>query len=120
MRPFRTAAAAAALIDSILAILTWSNVLANSARSEGMGLVGAALLVDAGFCIYGAKYAFYAAAVLSVLELAVTVVGGSLSSWAPEAVVVFSAVTLGLSVLAIRTEESIPEQANPMNLPVFG
>jgi hypothetical protein len=119
MRPLRLAVGGAALIDSLVAILSWSRVVGSSA-AEGMGVVGAALLVDACLCLYGARFAFYGAALLSIVELAVALLGGSFSSWESQAVAILSAVTLGLSVLAIRTEENIPEQANPMNLPVFG
>jgi hypothetical protein len=81
-----------------------------------MGVLGA----------WGAKFAFYGGALSSAAFLLVTVysawlwgaeIAGGLVSWIGVGLSVLGIVA---NVLAIRGKNLISEQANPMNLPVFG
>lgn len=84
------------------------------------------LLVTGMLGAWGAKFAFYGGAFFSGAFLLVTgysawlwgagVVEG-LTSWMG---VGLSVLGIAANVLAIRDENQMSEQANPMNLPVFG
>jgi hypothetical protein len=83
------------------------------------------LLVDGLLGAWGARFAFYGGALLSVVFLLVS--GYSAWLWGAEIGGLVSWIGVGLSVLgivanvlAIRGKNLISEQANPMNLPVFG
>ncbi len=93
-------------------------------------LVLAALLLVVGLLgLWGASFAYPLGAVLSGAALLLTaytvlvVQGyGYLSTASYDAIigVAFALVALIVNVEAIRSKSGISEQANPMNLPVFG
>jgi len=77
------------------------------------------LVIVSLLCIYGVHYAFPLAAVLSaVLAGVAPLLLESTSQEVP--LVVLSLLALVVSVLAFRSKSMMSEQANPMNLPVFG
>ena len=79
------------------------------------------MLVDAAVCVWGAWFAFPTGAALSGISLALFALA---YSGAPDqALLAVSIVSLAgtiANVVAFRIKPSIAEQANPMNLPVFG
>jgi hypothetical protein len=87
------------------------------------------LIVVGGLGFWGASVAYVAGAVLSAAALAIagyTVVVvrgyGYLSTASNDAIigVAFALVALLVNIDAMRSKGGISEQANPMNLPVFG
>lgn len=82
--------------------------------------LGVLLMADSVACFLGLRPAFAAGAVLCVATVLVEgVIGGGVSYW-QLGVIALSAAGAVASVLAFRSPSRIPEQANPMNLPVFG
>ena len=82
---------------------------------------GVVLILDSLACLYGANIAFAGSAVVSGLFVFSAWVGwgGGYSGfeWAALAVAL---VNIVMSVIAYRSSSTLSEQANPMNLPVFG
>jgi hypothetical protein len=84
------------------------------------------LLLSGVLGAWGAKFAFYGGALFSVAFLLIT--GYTAWLWGADiAAGLVSWIGVGLSVLgtvanvsAIRQKDLMSEQANPMNLPVFG
>jgi len=81
---------------------------------------GAFLLVDSLLCIYGVYYAFPVAAALGAALAADSILVFSGFTLQELALLALSLVVLVLNVLAFRSNSQLSEQANPMNLPVFG
>jgi hypothetical protein len=80
----------------------------------------ALLIVDSFVAFLGPKRIFYSLAILSAL-LAGSEWFGTGSGSMPVLLTVSAAgVTLVLAMVAARFESGVSEQANPMNLPVFG
>ena len=88
-----------------------------------------ALLIIGAFALWGASFSYLAGGVLSAAALFVTgytvvvVFGhGYVSTVSNDAIigVAFALVALVVNVDAMRARGGISEQANPMNLPVFG
>ena len=88
-----------------------------------------ALLIVGALGVWGASFSYAAGGVLSAAALVVTgytvavVFGrGYVSTVSDDAIigVAFALVAFLVNVDAIRSKSSISEQANPMNLPVFG
>ena len=88
-----------------------------------------ALLVVGALGLWGASFAYVGGSVLSAVALldagyTVLIVKGYgyLSTSSNDAIlgVAFALVALIVNVNASRSKEGISEQANPMNLPVFG
>ena len=79
-----------------------------------------ALLLVSLLCVYGVHYALPAAAVLAAgaaLDAPFALASRSAFSWA---LVVVSVAVIVVSVVAFRRKSHISDQANPINLPVFG
>ena len=85
-------------------------------------IVGIVLVLDALVCFVGLRSAFVAGGVLSAVVAAVTALDwsgqGGVGAWA--GLVVLSLASVVLDFLAFRHRGQLGEQANPMNLPVFG
>jgi len=89
---------------------------------EGVPVIGVLLALDALACYVGFRTAFAAGLVLSAV-----IAGATLFDWAGSsggevwaALVVISLVSVIFNILALRPRGQLKEQANPMNLPVFG
>jgi len=121
MKPVKLVAAVVALVSGILAAYTGYV----SPAPEGSYLLIAGLgvllsIVSLG-CLYGANAAFAASAVVSGLFAISAWIGwGGGYSDLQLVALALSLVNIALSVLAFRASTSLSEQANPMNLPVFG
>ncbi|MDG6983731.1 MAG: hypothetical protein JRN28_04200 [Nitrososphaerota archaeon] len=85
-------------------------------------VVGILLVLDALVCFVGLRSAFVVGGVLSAVVAAATALdwsgGAGLGAWA--GLVVLSLASVVLDFLAFRHRGQLGEQANPMNLPVFG
>ena len=88
-----------------------------------------ALLVVGAVEIWGASFSYVAGGVLSAAALLVTgwtvaiVFGHGYSSTVSDDAIIgvaFALVALLVNIDVVRSKSSISEQANPMNLPVFG
>ena len=86
-------------------------------------------LADGALGVWGASFAYLAGAVLSgaallVTALTVFIASGNAypSAVSNDAIIgtAFALVALIVNVDAVRSKSDISEQANPMNLPVFG
>ncbi len=123
MSTLKAAAGVLALADSVLGLYLYSS----TSFSSTLGVFGtlllwasAFLLVDSLLCIYGVYYAFPVAAVLSVVLAADAPLLFSGYSYQELTLLVLSLAGLALNLLAYRSRSQLSEQANPMNLPVFG
>ncbi len=83
--------------------------------------LGGLLVIDSLACFFGWRLAFAVSAAVSVLILATASIGwGSALSELRLGAVVLDLANVAASLLAFRSSTRLPEQANPMNLPVFG
>jgi hypothetical protein len=83
--------------------------------------LGFVLAVDSLACLYGVNIAFVASTFVSVVFGVSAWVGwGGASTDLQLAAMAMAAVNAVFSVYGYRTSTTISEQANPMNLPVFG
>lgn len=106
------------LLNSLLAIYAYFAGYAGS-YSIAMLVLGTLLLLVSLVCIYGVLYAFYGSAVLSTLVLIISLLVGGTSLY----FVLLDAVSLAsltASAITLRRGSKLPEQAHPLNLPVFG
>lgn len=123
MNALRVTAGAVVLVDSVLGLY-----LANETAFSGVMFLlpslllyaSAFLFVDSLLCIYGVHYAFPVAALLSVVLAAEAPLLFAGYFYQELALLALSLMGLALSVLAFRSTSQLSEQANPMNLPVFG
>lgn len=84
----------------------------------GLGIL---LLIDAAVCHWGARLAFFAGVILSAgLIVSDSMAFSTLGGLPLVAGTLLSVVCAIANFMAFRGTQSIPEQANPMNLPVFG
>jgi hypothetical protein len=123
MNTLKVVAGVLALADSLLGIYlsftsTFSTV--NAALPIVLFWASVLLLVDSPICIYGVHYAFPVAGFLSVVLAAVAPLVMSGSPLRELLLMALSIVSLGADMLAFRSKSTLSEQANPMNLPVFG
>jgi Na+/melibiose symporter-like transporter len=85
-------------------------------------IVGVVLFLDSLVCLFGLRSAFFIGGVLSAVIAAITLYNWAGASggevWA--SLVVVSLASVILDILAVRPRGQLKEQANPMNLPVFG
>jgi hypothetical protein len=116
----RTLAAVVALADAVVAAGVAYVSLGSSVLFSGMLVLGVAMLIDAALCFYGMKYAFHFAIVIALLIIVADVLAGSPLSGLHLPVTILTLLSLAASIVAARSSPGIPEQANPMNLPVFG
>ncbi len=77
------------------------------------------LLADSLLCLYGIRYAFLVAALLSVIILTDSAVA-PLTDYVHLALLAVSLASTVANVVAFRATSRLSEQAHPMNLPVFG
>ena len=123
MNALKVTAGVLALADSVLALYLYSAMSfpSNLAIFQELLLwAGAFLLVDSLLCIYGVYYAFPVAAVLGAALAADSLLLLSGYTVQELALSALSLIVLVLNVLAYRSKSHLSEQANPMNLPVFG
>lgn len=84
-------------------------------------VLGVLLLVDAVVCRWGASLAFFVGVILSAGLLVSNAMAYSTLGGIPlVAGMLISIIAAIADFLASRGTQKIPEQANPMNLPVFG
>ena len=82
--------------------------------------VSVVLLVASLPCIYGVRYAFPVAALLSAILAADTPLVLSGSTLLEVGLSAISLAAIAMDIMAFRSASTMPEQGNPMNLPVFG
>lgn len=89
---------------------------------QAVPVIGVVLALDALVCYIGFRSAFIAGGALAALEATITTF-----NWAEQygrevwaVLVVLSLASLIFDLLALRPRGQLKEQANPMNLPVFG
>ncbi len=88
---------------------------------SAIALVLAVLLaLDSLVAFLGPRRVFYSTAVLSAALAAFEAGGATEGAVALVAVVALCALAVALCLLAAKREGRMPEQSNPMNLPVFG
>lgn len=123
MNSLKMSAGLVALVDSVLGLYFSSFGSFKSSMGgfqQGLLWVSAFLLVDSLLCVYGVRYAFPVAAVLSAAVVADALLLFPAFDYQELAVLTLSLIALALSLLAFRSTSQLSEQANPMNLPVFG
>jgi hypothetical protein len=123
MNALKVTAGVLALADSVVGLYLSSatSFPSNLAIFQALLLWASAFLfVDSLLCIYGVHYAFPAAAALGAALAADSPL--ILSGYTLQEVVLLALSLIGLilNVLAFRSTSQLSEQANPMNLPVFG
>ena len=78
-------------------------------------------MVNSLVCFLGWRLAFAVSGAVSVLILvAASITWGAAPSELQLSALAANVVNVALALLALRSSTRIPEQANPMNLPVFG
>ena len=83
--------------------------------------LGVVLVLDSLACLYGANVAFAGAAVVSAFLVFTFLVGwGGEFTGLKLATLLIAFLNILLSTIAFRSSTGLSEQANPMNLPVFG
>jgi hypothetical protein len=118
MTSIRKIAGVLSLLCSILSIYTYFPGYAG-AYYVVMLVSGVFLLVASLTCLYGIFYSFYLSAFLSGLILVFSVVaGGSMPYFVLLDMV--SLASLVSSIVVLKKRSKLPEQAHPLNLPVFG
>ena len=123
MNALKVGAGAVALVDSALGLYlsSFTSFAGSLAGFQQLLLWASAfLLVDALLCIYGVHYAFPVAALLSAVLAADAPLLFPAFGYEELALLGLSLIGLALSLLAFRSASTLSEQANPMNLPVFG
>lgn len=106
------------IVSSILAIYAYF-----PGYADGLDLYllysGILLLIVSLLCLYGIYYAFFGSSLFSLISLIL-----SLSTMLFSAYLIFLdfllLASIILNILTIRRWSKIPEQAHPLNLPVFG
>lgn len=98
----------------------------NAYLSSGVLLIGVLLAIVGLLELWGAWFSYPAGAALSFALLIAALYAYSNPS-VPESDglqvilgAVVAAVAFAANILAVRSGSAVPEQANPMNLPVFG
>jgi hypothetical protein len=110
----------AGLITSLLVVFESYTSTAGGTIVEVLLWVGILFLIDSLVCLYGVRQAFYGSAVLSLAVIILVLLLGVPYAVGWLAIILLSALTLSLDVVATRSASKMPEQGNPMNLPVFG
>ncbi len=94
--------------------------------SQGALTLAVLLLLDGAIGVWGAKFAFYVGVALSAALLLAATYGAlnwgadvlaGIPSWVGAGL---ATVGIAANAAAARTKGQLSEQANPMNLPVFG
>ena len=123
MNKLRVSAGLVALVDSVLALYLseFTSFPGTNAFFQATLLwAGAFLLVDSLLCIYGVHYAFMVAVLLTAVLSADSPLGLSGNALEEFALLGLSLLGLITNAFAYRSHTPLSEQANPMNLPVFG
>ncbi len=121
MKPVKLLASVATVVTGILGAYVGYAFPAPAGSQLLITSFGVVLILDSLACLYGANIAFAASAIVSGLFVFSALLGWgggySAMQWVALAVAL---VDIVLSVIAFRSSTFLPEQANPMNLPVFG
>lgn len=121
MKTVKLVASAATIFTGILG--AYAGLVLNSSGGSHfiLTVLGVALILDSLACLYGANLAFAVAAVVSAaLAVAGVVWWGSGYTGIQWTTLSFAMADVVLSALAFRSSTGLSEEANPMNLPVFG
>ncbi len=113
-------AAVAGLVTSLLVIFESYTSASGGTTVAALLWVGILFLIDSAVCLYGVRQAFYASAALSVVVIILDLLLGTPYAAGWLVVLALSLLTLLLDIIALRSASKMPEQGNPMNLPVFG
>jgi hypothetical protein len=121
MKPIKLLAGLVALASGILAAYTGYVYPAPEGNQLLLESLGVVLIIVSLACLYGANVAFAGSAVVSGLFVLSAWIGwGGGFSGLQLGALGSGVVNTALSALAFKSSTSLPEQANPMNLPVFG
>ena len=92
------------------------------ALQASVPMVGVILVLDSLVCFIGFRRAFMVGGALSAMVAAIVLYNwaGLYGGVAWAALVILSLLSLIFDLLALRPREQLKEQANPLNLPVFG
>jgi len=82
--------------------------------------LGALVLVSSIVCFFGPELVFYATAILSILLAGLILGTSTLNDPVVDVALALSVLAFAVGVVAARRTTEVSEQANPMNLPVFG
>jgi len=86
-----------------------------------LSALGIVLVLDSLVCLYGVNVAFAGAAVVSAVLVFTCLIGwGGAYTGLKLVTLLIAVLNIVLSTMAFRSSTGLPEQANPMNLPVFG
>ncbi|MDV3243834.1 MAG: hypothetical protein LYZ66_01510 [Nitrososphaerales archaeon] len=120
MNTIKTTASTVALLSGLLT--AYAGYSSSAPEGSGFAITGLGVLLaaDSLACFYGIRYAFGVGAVLAAVFAVFASVAWSALSAVQIATILLSLVTVISSVLAFRASSKMPEQGNPMNLPVFG
>lgn len=119
MRLTRRPAAVLALLDGLLAVYV-GYTLPTPSPVYFLLVFGALLVIDSAFCFFGVRHAFAVSGLLSLLLAGYAPFAHSSLSDEQLYVLGISLISFVASLMAYRTSSGLPEQVNPMNLPVFG
>jgi hypothetical protein len=121
MNGLKSLASVIALVSGVVVVYAGYAFHARAGGQLLVGGLGVVLVVDSLACMYGARVAFAGSSLVSglfvVSGLVVWSEGYSDLQWGAILLALVNAV---LSGIAYKSSSAIPEQANPMNLPVFG
>jgi hypothetical protein len=121
MKPIKAAATSVTLASGVVGAYAGLALPSVGTTQLLLAAIGLVLVVDSIVCLYGASVAFAGSSVVSAVYLLVAVLGWSLGFSPLEVITIgLVVVDIPLGVIAYRSTTAIPEQANPMNLPVFG
>ena len=121
MKPVKLAASVLALVTGVLGSYASYTSAAPGGTPQVLTAFGAILIVFSLGCFYGANIAFAGSAIVSGLMLVFSALGwGDGLSTVQWAALALAAINIPLSLLAFKSSTGLSEQANPMNLPVFG
>ena len=121
MNLVKTVASAASLATGALGAYAGFVSSAPEGNQTLLGSLGVLLILTSLVCFYGANLAFAGSAVLAGIMFLVALI-----SWSGDfsglewATLILAIIAVALGMLAFRSTQDISEQANPMNLPVFG
>lgn len=120
MNKVRTAASAVALLTGLTSAYAAYSSSASGGTVFALTGLGVLLAADSLACFYGIRYAFGAGAILAAVFASSAYFAWSEFTDVQIAALILSILTLIASLLAFRASSKMPEQGNPMNLPVFG
>jgi hypothetical protein len=113
-------ASGAGLVTSVLVIFESYSSATGGTTAEALLGVGIVFLLDSLVSLYGVRQALYGSAAMSLAVIILVPLLGVPYAAGWLSAIALSVLTLLLDVVAIRSTSKMPEQGNPMNLPVFG